>query len=145
MSTRRGVFISVDDLMNEAVHRATNEIQKRRTDLDESEMSKIAEQVGIGAVRYYIARLSPEKHIVFKWDEALSFERGCASIQYSHARACKLLEKAEYDQNDAEIDEWLLEEDFEIELVKLIPNLHRLLMNHQRFTGYITLPSTPRI
>jgi len=120
MSTRRGVFISVDDLMNEAVDRATMEIQKRRTDLTESEMIKIAEKVGIGAVRYYIARLSPEKHIVFKWDEALSFERGCASIQYSHARACKLLEKAEYDQKNSEIEEWLLEEDIEIELVKLI-------------------------
>ena len=94
MSTRSGVFISVDELMDEAVNRATKEIEKRRTDLDDEEMIKIAEQVGIGAIRYYIARLSPEKHIVFKWDEALSFERGCASIQYSHARACKLLEKA---------------------------------------------------
>jgi arginyl-tRNA synthetase len=120
MSTRRGVFISVDELMNEAVDRATMEIKNRRNDLDESEMMKIAEQVGIGAIRYYIARLSPEKHIVFKWDEALSFERGCASIQYSHARACKLLEKAEYDQNSPEVDDWVIEEDFEIELIKLI-------------------------
>jgi len=120
MSTRRGVFISVDELMDEAVTRANTEIQKRRTDLDESEMIKIAEQVGIGAIRYYIARLSPEKHIVFKWDEALSFERGCASIQYSHARACKLLEKAEYVNNIVDIEEWALEDDFEIELVRLI-------------------------
>jgi arginyl-tRNA synthetase len=120
MSTRRGVFISVDELMDEAVIRATEEIQKRRTDLDESEMIKIAEQVGIGAIRYYIARLSPEKHIVFKWDEALSFERGCASIQYSHARACKLLEKAGYIKNVADVDEWALEDDIEIELVRLI-------------------------
>ncbi len=94
MSTRRGVFISVDDLMEEAVERAMKEIIKRRTDLDDKEMLEIAEQVGIGAIRFYIARLSPEKHIVFKWDEALSFERGCASIQYSHARACKLLRKS---------------------------------------------------
>ena len=98
MSTRRGVFISVDDLMEEAIERAMQEIEKRRTDLEYSKRSKIAEQVGIGAIRYYIARLSPEKHIVFKWDEALSFERGCASIQYSHARACKLLEKASYNK-----------------------------------------------
>ncbi len=121
MSTRRGVFISVDDLMNEAVDRAMTEIEKRRTDLDESEKLKIAEIVGIGAIRYYIARLSPEKHIVFKWDEALSFERGCASIQYSHARACKLLAKANYvDQDVDKIKDWLLEDKSEIELVKLI-------------------------
>lgn len=121
MSTRRGVFISVDDLMNEAVDRAMDEIEKRRIDLEESERLEIAEIVGIGAIRYYIARLSPEKHIVFKWDEALSFERGCASIQYSHARACKLLEKANYyNQNVQDIGEWVLEDKFEIELIKLI-------------------------
>ena len=121
MSTRRGVFISVDDLMEEAVDRAMKEIEKRRTDLNELEMFKIAEKVGIGAIRYFIARLSPEKHIVFKWDEALSFERGCASIQYSHARACKLLEKANYDKHEkGNINDWILEHPFEIELLKII-------------------------
>jgi arginyl-tRNA synthetase len=133
MSTRRGVFISVDDLMEEAVDRAMKEIIKRRTDLNDVEMLKIAEQIGIGAIRYYIARLSPEKHIVFKWDEALSFERGCASIQYSHARACKLLEKANY--NNAEVDginDWILEHPFEIELVKIISKFSSVIEESAR-------------
>ena len=94
MSTRRGVFISVDELIDEATQRARVELDERRPELGEDEKKKIAKIIGVGAIRYYIARLSPEKHIVFKWDEALSFERGCASIQYAHARACKLLEKA---------------------------------------------------
>jgi arginyl-tRNA synthetase len=94
MSTRRGVFISVDELIDEATQRARIELDERRPELGEDEKKKIAKIIGVGAIRYYIARLSPEKHIVFKWDEALSFERGCASIQYAHARACKLLEKA---------------------------------------------------
>ncbi len=93
MSTRRGVFISVDELIDEATHRAQAELDERRPELSEDEKKEIATIIGVGAIRYYIARLSPEKHIVFKWDEALSFERGCASIQYAHARACKLLEK----------------------------------------------------
>lgn len=93
MSTRRGVFISVDDLLGEAIERALNEIKLRREDLDDDAAREIAAKIGVGAIRYYIARLSPEKHIVFKWDEALSFERGCASIQYAHARACKILQK----------------------------------------------------
>ncbi|KZX14480.1 arginine--tRNA ligase [Methanobrevibacter cuticularis] len=93
MSTRRGVFISVDELIQEAIIRAKKEVQTRRTDLNSDEIAKISEEIGIGAIRYYISKLSPEKHITFKWDEALSFERGCASIQYAHARACKLLEK----------------------------------------------------
>ena len=94
MSTRRGVFISVDELIDEATQRAHAELDERRPELNEDEKSEIAKVIGVGAIRYYIARLSPEKHIVFKWDEALSFERGCASIQYAHARACKLMEKA---------------------------------------------------
>ena len=120
MSTRRGVFISVDDLIDEAVQRALIEIKKRRTDIDNLDAFKIAENVGIGAIRYFIARLSPEKHIVFKWDEALSFERGCASIQYAHARSCNLLEKAEYNPDNINLHEFKLENQFEIDLIKQI-------------------------
>lgn len=93
MSTRRGVFISVDELVDEAIIRAKKEVQERRIDLNEAEINKISEEIGIGAIRYFISKLSPEKHITFKWDEVFSFERGCATIQYAHARACKLLEK----------------------------------------------------
>ena len=122
MSTRRGVFISVDELMDEAVERAMKEIEARRSDLTDVEKAEIAEKIGIGAIRYFIARLSPEKHIVFKWDEALSFERGCASIQYSHARACKLLEKAGISEaiDPSTVTDWNLEDPAEIELVKIM-------------------------
>lgn len=95
MSTRRGVFISVDELVDEAIKRASIEIKDRRKDLTSDEIDKIAEEIGIGAIRFFIAKLSPEKHITFKWEEALSFERGCASIQYAHARASNLLKKSD--------------------------------------------------
>ncbi len=123
MSTRRGVFISVDELMDEAFHRALKELEVRRPELSEVEKNEIAEIIGIGAIRYFIARLSPEKHLVFKWDEALSFERGCASIQYAHARACKLLEKAnEKDLSHADINDLSFQDldTLEIDLLKTI-------------------------
>ncbi len=123
MSTRRGVFISVDDLLEESTERAMEEIKKRRDDLSNDEAREIAEKIGVGAVRFYIARLSPEKHIVFKWDEALSFERGCASIQYAHARACKILQKAEFDSSTVNLEGILGKYDLkspERELVKVI-------------------------
>ncbi|HIH64255.1 MAG TPA: arginine--tRNA ligase [Methanothermobacter thermautotrophicus] len=118
MSTRRGVFISVDELMDEAHSRALYEVKKRR-DLPDDVADDIAESIGNGAIRYYIARLSPEKHIVFRWDDALSFERGCASIQYAHARACKLLEKASFTGEEDIEDGWKPEGD-ERELVRLL-------------------------
>ena len=132
MSTRRGIFISVDQLMEESVARAHNEIKKRREEIDSLQAAEIAEKIGIGAIRYYIARLSPEKHIVFKWDEALSFERGCASIQYAHARACKLLQKAgEFEVSEIDLETFLSNyelESFEMDLVKIL----------SRFTSIIT-------
>jgi arginyl-tRNA synthetase len=49
--------------------------------------------------------------LTFKWDEALSFERGCASIQYAHARACKLIEKSGKDVDSLTIaDDWTPDE-----------------------------------
>lgn len=111
MSTRRGKFVSVDELIDEAVLRATDEIKSRNPDLSDDEVASMAEEIGIGAVRFFIAKLSPEKHLTFKWDEALSFERGCASIQYAHARACKLLKKSGKDVSSLSIaDDWVPDE-----------------------------------
>ena len=80
----------------------------------------MAEEIGVGAVRFFIAKLSPEKHLTFKWDEALSFERGCASIQYAHARACKLLERSGKDISALKVaDDWT-PDDVEQDLVRQI-------------------------
>ena len=107
MSTRRGKFVSVDELIDEAVSRAYDEIKSRNPDLTDEEIAPIAEDIGVGAIRFFIAKLSPEKHLTFKWDEALSFERGCASIQYAHARACKLLAKSGKDISSLSVsDDW---------------------------------------
>ncbi|HHY00626.1 MAG TPA: arginine--tRNA ligase, partial [Methanothermobacter sp.] len=135
MSTRKGVFISVDQLMDEAFRRAQSELKDRRPELNESLSKEIAEIIGIGAIRYFIARLSPEKHLVFKWDEALSFEKGCASIQYAHARACKLLEKASAtDKLSVEIDTLDFSElnTLEIDLIKNIAKFTSIVENSAR-------------
>jgi len=96
MSTRRGTYISVDDLLDESIKRAKAEVDKRRSDLGEKEKEKIAEAVGLGAVRYYIASVSPEKPLYFKWEDALNFEQNSSpALQYAYARTCRILEKAE--------------------------------------------------
>ena len=98
MSTRRGVFISVDEFIEQATQHAKDELLKRDMDLTDKQMDEIAKIIGVGSVRFYINQISPEKPITFKWEEALNFERGCASIQYAHARACKLLSKTSFDE-----------------------------------------------
>ncbi|MBU0623778.1 MAG: arginine--tRNA ligase [Candidatus Thermoplasmatota archaeon] len=96
MSTRKGRVVNLDDLIDEAIELAYDEVKKRRTDLSEERMREIARIVGVGALRYNIARIQAEKQIVFKWEDALNFEGSSAPfIQYAHARACSILSKAE--------------------------------------------------
>jgi arginyl-tRNA synthetase len=95
MSTRAGKFVSADDLIAEIRKRAFDEVTVRRPELPEDERRKIAAAVGLAAIRYDIVKVSPEKSTVFDWKEALDFERQSGPyIQYAHARACSILEKA---------------------------------------------------
>ena len=94
MSTRRGMFVSLDELLDESVKRAYEEVNKRRPDETEEFKSKVAESIGTGAVRFNIVRISPEKAMIFKWEDALDFEKqGSPFIQYAYARVCRILEK----------------------------------------------------
>ena len=95
MSTRAGTFIPADDLITEINKRAFDEVTVRRPELNEPARRAIAQSVGLAAIRYDIVKVSPEKSTVFDWKEALDFERQSGPyIQYSHARACSILEKA---------------------------------------------------
>ncbi|HUK93007.1 MAG TPA: arginine--tRNA ligase [Methanomicrobiales archaeon] len=95
MSTRQGKFVSADALMAEVAARAYDEVTNRRTELGEEERRAIARAVSIAAIRYDMVKISPEKSMVFDWKEALDFERQSGPyIQYAHARACSILEKA---------------------------------------------------
>ena len=122
MSTRRGQFISADELFDRVTEAALEQVETRRPETSYEFKKQVAEMVGIGAVRYDIVRVSPEKSTVFNWKEALDFEKqGAPYIQYSHARACSILEKAKEEaawDSSAEIDPSLLVEDTEIDLIK---------------------------
>lgn len=119
MSTRKGVVVYLDDLIDEAVSRAYDEIKSRRSDMSEDRMREIAKIVGVGAIRYNIVRVQPEKQLVFKWNEALNFDGNSGPfLQYSHARACSMLRKAG-DFKEV-VDASKLTDEFEIKLVKVL-------------------------
>ena len=118
MSTRKGRVVYLDELIDECVKRAYAEVKKRRgNELTEKKMREIAEIVGIGALRYNIIKVQPEKEISFKWQEALNFEGNSSPfIQYAHARTCGILAKK---QNEIkEFDANLLTHISEIDLIK---------------------------
>lgn len=116
MSGRRGHYITFDEVMDEAVRRAHEEVSKRSPELSENEKQKIATFVGIGAVRYALIEVDPSKPVVFTWDRVLNFEKNSAPyIQYTHARACSILRKAERKPKKPAYE--LLKENLEQEIV----------------------------
>lgn len=122
MSTRRGKFISTDELLDQIEEQAMVEVKKRRPDTTDEFKQEVAKFVGIGAVRYDVVKVSPEKSTVFDWREALDFEKqGAPFIQYSHARACSILANARdsgVDVDNLDYDISVLVEDQEIDLIK---------------------------
>jgi arginyl-tRNA synthetase len=104
MSTRRGNVVYMDDLLDEAISRATDVVREiRGADLSEGELQTIGEAVGLSAVRFNIIRVSPEKGINFQWEEALSLDSDSAPfIMYSHARACSIGRKISASGNEIE-------------------------------------------
>ncbi len=94
ISSRRGRYVRFDDLIDESVKRARSEVEKRSPRLSKAQKKRIAEQVGIGALKYAFTSISPHKPITFSWEQVLSFERNSGPyIQYSHARASNILAK----------------------------------------------------
>jgi arginyl-tRNA synthetase len=116
MSSRRGRYITFDEVLDEAVERAYEEVSKRSPQLTEKEKRDIANFVGIGAVRYALVDVDASKPVVFTWDRVLNFETNSAPyVQYTHARACSILRKAARKPENADFA--LLTETLEHELI----------------------------
>lgn len=95
MSTRKGRVVFLEDVLNEAISRAKTKLLESNKQLSEAEIDVIARQVGVGAVIYMDLGQSRTRNINFDWDKALSLEGNSAPyIQYAHARATSLLNKA---------------------------------------------------
>jgi len=126
MSTRKGVVVYLDDLIDEAVARAYEEIKKRREGMPEDKMREIAKVVGVAAVRFNIIRVQPEKQFVFKWEDALNFDGNSGPyLQYVHARACTMLKKAGSYEHDTDASKFV--EPSEINLIKILSKYEEVL------------------
>ncbi|WP_456396552.1 arginine--tRNA ligase [Thermococcus sp.] len=128
-SGRKGTWVgfTVDEVLNEAVQRARKLVEEKNPSLSEEEKEKIAEAVGVGAIRYNMIKYSPEKIITFRWEDVLNFEGESAPyIQYAHARCASILRKAKGEGLEIGVIELLERASFaelnerEKELIKLL-------------------------
>jgi arginyl-tRNA synthetase len=94
VSGRKGLGVKADDLIDRVIDKAMTEVSRRQPDLPAAEQRRIAEDIGIAAVRYFLIKYSRTKVIAFDIDEALSFEGESGPyLQYAVVRANNIFQK----------------------------------------------------
>jgi len=94
VSGRKGQGVKADDLIDRVIEKALVEVERRQPDLPAADGRKIAEDIGIAAVRYFLIKYSRTKVITFDIDEALSFEGESGPyLQYAVVRANNIFQK----------------------------------------------------
>jgi arginyl-tRNA synthetase len=93
MSGRKGITLSIDEALAEAVRRARAVIEDKNPGL--GELERVARQVAIGALRFAMIKSEARRTIDFRWEQALSLQGDSAPyVQYAHARARSILRAA---------------------------------------------------
>ncbi|MDD6622341.1 MAG: arginine--tRNA ligase [Bacteroidales bacterium] len=97
MKSREGTVVDADDLMDEMVENAkkTSEELGKLDGLSQDEADKIAEIIGLGALKYFILKVDPRKNMTFNPKESIDFNGNTGPfIQYTYARIQSVLRKA---------------------------------------------------
>jgi len=120
LSTRHGNVIKMEELLDEAVAKTKAIIEEKNPNL--ADKDTVAEQVGIGALVFNKLYTNRIKDTVFSWDLMLNFEGETGPyVQYTHARACSVLEKGGYNSGASNhFDPTLIAEDEAFEVLRLI-------------------------
>ena len=101
ISTREGRIVYLDELLDEAAKRAARIIKEKNPDMAEDRRTKVARQVGIGAVIYADLSQDRIKDIVFDWSKMLAFDGNSAPyLQYAAVRCAKILAKAALEERN---------------------------------------------
>ena len=120
MSGRKGLYINADLVLENLKKKVFQESQKRNDDLGKETLEQIAEDVAIGTIRYEMIKPDLDKIITFDINNSLKLEGDtCSYIQYSYARATRILEKSGIDPN-FDTDFANLKSQYETDLLKRI-------------------------
>ncbi len=115
LATRTGNVVLLKDLFRQAIEKVTDLINEKNPELPDKE--KTAEAVGVGAVVFHYLYNNRGRDINFIMDNALSFEGSTGPYsQYTYARTCSILEKAE----DVPMSDVKITADEEAEVLKAL-------------------------
>ncbi len=96
VSGRKGLGVKADDLMDSLIAKALEEVAARHAEASAFEQRRVATQIAIGALRYFLLKFTRNSVIAFDLQEALSFEGETGPyVQYAAVRARNILRKLE--------------------------------------------------
>ena len=99
--TRSGETVKLQALLDEARERAYAVVTEKNAELAEEERRRIAEAVGVGALKYADLSSNRTQDYVFDWDRMLSFDGNTAPyLLYAVARINSIFRKAGADPED---------------------------------------------
>ena len=126
MSTREGNIIKLEELLNEAITRASKIIEEKNSNLENKE--EVAKKVGIGAVIFNDLYNSRIKDEIFDWDIMLNFNGETGPyLQYMYVRTNSVLEKAKKVPNIQNVKIELLKDNASIYLIKEMYNFENIV------------------
>ena len=98
MKSREGTVVDADDLIADMIETA-REMSTELGKLDgctKEEADDVCRIVGLGALKYFILKVDPKKTMLFDPHESIDFNGNTGPfIQYTHARICSILRKAD--------------------------------------------------
>ena len=101
LSTRKGKIVLLEEVLNEAIESAKEQITEKNPGL--ANKDEVAKQVGVGAVVFHDLKNDRLNNFDFTLEEVVRFEGETGPyVQYSHARAMSILEKAQFDPANAQ-------------------------------------------
>ncbi|MCX9032367.1 arginine--tRNA ligase [Citrobacter portucalensis] len=115
--TRAGGTVKLADLLDEALERARRLVAEKNPDMPADELEKLANAVGIGAVKYADLSKNRTTDYIFDWDNMLAFEGNTAPyMQYAYTRVLSVFRKADIDESALANAQVVISEDREAQL-----------------------------
>lgn len=128
MSTREGKVIKLEDLLNEAIEKSKEIIEKKNPELENKE--DVAKKVGVGAIIFNDLSNGRIKDEIFDWDIMLNFNGETGPyVQYTTVRAKSVLEKAGYIPNVKEVNVEKLNDKDSQKIINELYNFNSILKN----------------
>lgn len=94
MSSRKGNVIPAEELIDMVQERIKDRLEDMRVEGEEK--AKLVNDISVAAIKFSILKSAPGKDMIFDFEKSLSFEGDSGPyLQYTHARICALLKKAE--------------------------------------------------